>query len=621
MLRRSMAVLVAALVAGASAALAAPAYADPAGDAAAVLAQKYAPLVVVQEQAVACGDGEPYRPTAVSAVIGQRDVTLRGPGGESVVAPQAADLAGKGAGWYLDLPGNPLNPGCDYEHWFAKVGAGIAPTVYSRVTTDPDHPGQLALQYWFFWVFNDWNDKHEGDWEMVQLLFDAPSAEQALTIAPSSTAFAQHEGSETSSWTDPKLHKDGDQVVVYPGAGSHAAYYTQAQWFGKSASAGFGCDSTQAPGELVRPEVVALPDTPTRDFAWLSFAGRWGQQAPSFNNGPTGPATKTQWSHPVSWQLEQGRDSAVALPTVGGPSVKTFCNLTRTGSLLFVQVLDSPAIVIGVLIALVALIALIVARTDWRHAGVELDQERKAGQMVVAALGVLRRRPMALWLPAVVVGVASAITLGLQKWLLRAQPGVDITDVDGLTHNLLGVGGALAVQVLLLPLVAFAMAASVEIVDGIAGHVEIDGVTAVRRVLAHPGGWLAAFSVYVVVAGLAISVWLLPVGLYLMARWGVSLPATALDDRGVRNGLRTSARLTSGRRLRTALLLLFLVWFGFALPAGVGAIALLLTGWPFWVTNAISIVLSSALVPATAIGLTLLYYDLRRRSAGSADDG
>jgi hypothetical protein len=140
-------------------------------------------------------------------------------------------------------------------------------------------------------------------------------------------------------------------------------------------------------------------------------------------------------------------------------------------------------------------------------------------------------------------------------------------------------------------------------------------MTAVRRVLAHPGGWLAAFTVYIVVSGLAVSVWLLPVGLYLMARWGVSLPATALEDRGVRNGLRTSARLTKGRRLRTALLLLFLVWFGFALPEGIGAIALLLTGWPFWVTNAISILLSSVLVPAAAVGLTLLYYDLRRRAA------
>ena len=619
MLRRLIALVGAALVVAASVAMAGPAGAVTSGDAAARLAQRYAPVVVVREHPGPCGDGEPYLPTAVESVLGQPDVTLRGPAGQAVAAPTAADLAGKGEGWYLDLPGNPLDPGCTYEQWSATADAGVAPTVYSRVTADPDHPGQVALQYWFFWVFNDWNDKHEGDWEMVQLLFDAPDAERALAVAPSSTAYAQHEGSETSTWTDPKLHKDGDHVVVYPGAGSHAAYYTQAQWFGKSAAAGFGCDSTLAPGTLLRPVVVPLPDTATGDVAWLSYTGRWGQKAPSFNNGPTGPNTKTQWLHPVAWQLEQGRDSAVALPTVSGPSVRTFCNLTRDGSLLFVQVLDNPGIVVGVVGVLVAVIALVVVRTDWRHAGDELDAQRKAGQMVVAALGVLRHHPLALWFPAVVVGVASAITLGLQKWMLRAQPGADLTDVDGLTHNLLGIGGALLVQVLLLPLVAFAMAACVEIVDGVASRREIDSITAVRRVLVHPGGWLAALSVYLVVAGLAVSFWLLPVGLYLMARWGVSLPATALEDRGVRNGLRTSARLTKGHRLRTALLLLFLVWFGFALPAGVGAIALLLTGWPFWVTNAISIVLSSVLVPATAIGLTLLYYDLRSRAVASAE--
>ena len=40
-------------------------------------------------------------------------------------------------------------------------------------STDPGYPGQLALQYWIFYVFNDWNNLHEGDWEMIQLNFDA----------------------------------------------------------------------------------------------------------------------------------------------------------------------------------------------------------------------------------------------------------------------------------------------------------------------------------------------------------------------------------------------------------------------------------------------------------------
>jgi hypothetical protein len=32
------------------------------------------------------------------------------------------------------------------------------PTVYAHVATDPDHPGELALQYWLYYVFNDWNN-------------------------------------------------------------------------------------------------------------------------------------------------------------------------------------------------------------------------------------------------------------------------------------------------------------------------------------------------------------------------------------------------------------------------------------------------------------------------------
>ena len=47
------------------------------------------------------------------------------------------------------------------------------PAVYAHVATDPGYPGKLALQYWFFYPFNDFNNTHEGDWEMTQLVFDA----------------------------------------------------------------------------------------------------------------------------------------------------------------------------------------------------------------------------------------------------------------------------------------------------------------------------------------------------------------------------------------------------------------------------------------------------------------
>ena len=620
-MRRGLSGLLVGLLVAVLAAVAAPAQAagDPSG-AATQLLQKYAPVVVVRTLASACSVGEPYLPTVVQSVLGRPDVVLRGPGGVTIPAPKPADLAGKGDGWYLDLPGNPLSPGCDYESWFTRTGRGLGSTVYGRVTSDVDHPGTIVVQYWFFWVFNDWNDKHEGDWEMIQLLIDAPSVEQALTATPTSLAFAQHEGSETALWDEPKVHRDGDHVAVYPGQGSHAAYYTQAQWFGKSAAAGFGCDNTTAPGTVLHPQVVVLPEAPTAGFEWLTYTGRWGQKAPSFNNGPTGPTTKTQWTHPVTWQDEQGRPEAVDLPPIGGPAVSGFCSLTESGSLLFVQFLDSPGAVVGVLLVIAVLLVLVVVRTDFfNNDDPELDRTRKAGQIAVAAIDLMRRRPGAFWVPGLLVVVAVALTLVLDQWLLRARPGEDLGDVNGVESNLLGLGLALVTSFLLLPVVAMAMATTVEIVDAMARHREIDAPTAFRRVLVHPGGWVVAISVYIVVTLLASTWWLLPVALWLLSRWTVAMPATELEDQGVRAGLRSSGALTKGRRIRSMLLGGVLVWLAFSLPSGVGAIVLLLTGWPFWVTNLVSIVVAAVLVPASSIGLTLLYYDLRERSAQRQD--
>ena len=38
----------------------------------------------------------------------------------------------------------------------------------------------IALQYWFFWYHNPAKNDHEGDWEFIQLLFEASTVEQAL---------------------------------------------------------------------------------------------------------------------------------------------------------------------------------------------------------------------------------------------------------------------------------------------------------------------------------------------------------------------------------------------------------------------------------------------------------
>ncbi|MBI1352261.1 MAG: hypothetical protein GC156_14235 [Actinomycetales bacterium] len=593
---------------------------EAAVDPAQQLADRYAPVVVVREQASACGPGEPYRPEPVESILGQPDVTLIGPAGERIPAPTAAQLAGKGDGWYLDLPANPLSPGCDYERWAATATADLTPTVYARVAADPDHPGQLALQYWFWWVYNDWNDKHEGDWEMIQLLFDASTAADALAKTPVSTAYAQHEGSETASWDDPKLVRIGDHPVVYPGQGSHAAYYTQSRWFGKSAAAGFGCDNTAAPGARVDPAVVLIPEKPSGPFGWLDFTGRWGQKAPSFNNGPTGPNTKTQWAHPVTWQLDEGRPAAVALPVVGGPAVDSFCNLAENASLLFIALLDQPILVVLVLLLATGLTVLLVRGTRWRTRGdTTPDRERRAGQVVTSSFVLLLRHLDRLWPILLVVALTTAGGLAVQQFALRRRPTGDPTDVFGLAAHPVWLVVALLVPLVVAPLVAWAMAATSAVMEGVAHKHRISGWSALALAVRHPAAAIVQMLLLGASAVLISSLWLLPLALLVIAVWSVTMPAAVIEDLGVRAAFGRSRRITRGRRWRSVALSTLLVWVGFTAPNLVGGLLLLITGWPFWVTNLVAILAGAVLIPFSAIGLTLQFYDFRHEWAEASD--
>ena len=84
----------------------------------------------------------------------------------------------------------------------APADGGREPTVYAHVATDPGAPGKLALQYWFFYAFNDFNNTHEGDWEMIQLVFDAADAAEALDEEPVEVGYSSHEGAERAAWDD-----------------------------------------------------------------------------------------------------------------------------------------------------------------------------------------------------------------------------------------------------------------------------------------------------------------------------------------------------------------------------------------------------------------------------------
>jgi len=160
-----VAIAIAALATTLVAIPAARAHADNADDSAAQqLAERHTPIVMLRTQASDCdADGEPFVPMNVDLVLDNQQVALRqvGNGDPTVMrGPGASDLANLGEGFYLDFPGDSLRPGCLYEQDSNRFNAQQPSVVYAHIVQQADRPDLLALQYWMFWYYNDWNNKH-----------------------------------------------------------------------------------------------------------------------------------------------------------------------------------------------------------------------------------------------------------------------------------------------------------------------------------------------------------------------------------------------------------------------------------------------------------------------------
>lgn len=577
------------------------------------LADRYAPIVAVQQHATACGDGEPYSPAPVEAVLGRPEVLLRaGDGSILTTAPTADDLANASADAYLDLPGNALDPGCGYETWFGQTGAAATPTVYSRVATDPDEPGRLALQYWIFWVYNDWNDRHEGDWEMLQIAFDADTAEDALQQQPVEVAVAQHEGSERRAWA--KVQKDGDRPIVYPGTGSHATYYSPDHWFGKSAASGFGCDDTRGPSTRIDPAVVMLPqavDGAGDPFAWLSFQGRWGERQPSFNNGPTGPTTKDQWDHPIRWMEEEGRDGSVSLPAVGSRVTDFFCTASAAGSILFIKFLDQPWLVAVVVLAVVALLVVGVRRTLWSpDLPLPVEQRRRNGQILRGAARLMAQHPRRFLPIAGLLLVGGVLAAVAQVVVLLIPTFDDVTDIVGRSSGAAATLALLAGALITLPVAIYAHAATLRLVAdldaGLDTARDASGHGILRRTWRSPA--LGTSAVFLLLALVLVTAPLFFA--IVLALWSVSSSAADRDGTGIVASFRRSRRLTKRHRFRVLALVLVIFVVGLGTGPFIGTVVLIVLDVSFGFVNLIAALFLAVLLPWVSVALRLLHGDL-----------
>jgi hypothetical protein len=589
----------------------------------AALAQRFTPVVRLVEQIEECGPGEPYDPLDVDLLLDEEPtVALRGPWRATdlvKIGPTGEDLENRFE-YHLDFPGDALDPGCGYERWSRRLAEGSEPTVYAHVATEAGQPGKLALQYWLFYAFNDFNNTHEGDWEMIQLVFEADDARKALDGEPVSVGYSSHEGAEGASWGEDKLEVvDETHPVVYASAGSHANKFTDALYLGSSADAGVGCDDTRGSHRELRPVVATIPsdaEAAAAAFPWIEFEGRWGELQKAFFNGPTGPNLKERWTQPLTWS-EGWRDRSYAVPTgglFGTGATDLFCNGVERGSRGLVLVLRSPGLVALLLGVVLGLIAFVTVRATWTPvAPLRLGRRRSWGQILSAAGWMyVRRAPVFLGIGLLLIPIALVITL--LQWL-----SLEGLDMVGIVSTGEAAGGSAFVAVIIGTTLALLGLGFVQAATACA-LLEIDAGRPVNAASAYAMAFrrlrplLAAIGLFVLAwVVLTTAAFLLPVAIWLAVRWCLLAPAVALESSRGPAALRRSGQLLRGRWWRTA----SLVGLSAAVSLGagplLGALLIFVVDAPLATLNLVAGIVYAAALPFVGLVTAYVYFDARTR--------
>jgi Vacuolar protein sorting-associated protein 62 len=599
-----------------------PAYADS-GRAARQLAKTYSPVVMLRDFHAGCGEGEHFVPMRVDALLDNPEIALRQVGNRDAViewASSGADLYGRGTGTYLDLPGDALAPGCIYADDSARYTPLSESAVYAHVATQANRPGYVAVQYWLYWYYNDWNDKHESDWEFIQILFRADSVDAALHTDPIEVGYAQHTGGETADWDSEKLEKEGTHPVVYSSEGSHASYFEPALYLGRSASEGFGCDNTQEPNTRVAPHAVLLPEQPSGPddpFAWMAFDGRWGERHAGPNNGPDGPLGKPRWRSPVSWE-ENLRPSSFVIP--GGSEtppkvVGTFCDVVGRGSVIYVRYAAQPAAVLATLAVIALAVVFLLRRTRWdKVSPYPVVARRRSGEIARAA-GTLYRRHVPTFvvvgLLAVPVGVLAVLDVVVLQHLPFVGSAVRVSTEQAPPGNRILFSSWVASS--FWPLTVLLMSATVaHLMDD--GRSRLTPRRAGSAMRAVGSRWRELASAYLPAAvAIVFLSWTgigLPVAAWLTVRFQFLGQIVMREDLSGSAARARAGELVRHRWWHTAVVAL-IVWAGIhALGVLLGLLLLVaFTSLPLWTITAVVLVAQIALTPLGAIALTMLYGD------------
>ena len=301
---------------------------------------EYAPVVVVREQPGACGTVSPTCPRRSTTVLGQTDVVLRGPEGQSISAPTADGPRRQGRG-LVPRPARATRstPGCDYERWFDQASQGTAPTVYARVATDPDHPGSPRPAVLVLLGLQRLERQARGR------LGDGPAlvrrrarVDEALDVGSDERRVRAARGlrdrrrgptrscTRTATTSRSTRARARTRRTTRRRSGS-----------GRARRPASAATTPSRRARVVRPEVVVLPATRAR----RATSGSTSPGAGGRRRRRSTTARRARTPRPSGSTRSRGRSSRAARTPWrcrpwAGPAVTGFCELTEAGSLLFI---------------------------------------------------------------------------------------------------------------------------------------------------------------------------------------------------------------------------------------------------------------------------------------------
>lgn len=161
-----------------------------------------------------------------------------------------------------------------------------------------DSAGDLWLQYWFFYFYNDYNligriikaGLHEGDWEMVQICLGTDET-------PRRAVYTQHANAEQRDWGEVDVVPGTERPFVYVARGSHAGYFEPGTHW-----TGYWFDYADA--KRRSPELTLdVVDDDAEKWRWMFWPGSWGDTKKREgrkldSDSPRSPGSRRHWDDP-----------------------------------------------------------------------------------------------------------------------------------------------------------------------------------------------------------------------------------------------------------------------------------------------------------------------------------